>query len=238
MKNIVRMAKKWLRYSPGFTLVELMVAMAVGSFVMGGVFTVWTQLFNVTATNSNYMAAFRQVQNSGDWISRDALMTQQVYDMASATLVGDISDIADEITVDSAGDFPPVGVIAIGDELIRYTGVDYGNNKFTGCIRGNNAVAHSDGTSVTLFVGLGWTAWSGAQHQVVYNLKANSSQLVRSYYIDVSLQTTTLVAEAIVAGETTSSWDYDEKELTAVITAQFGEEKAVRTYKVHPRPLF
>ena len=237
MKNIVHLGKKWLRYSPGFTLAELMVAMAVGSFIMGGVFIVWTQLFDVTATNSNYMAAFRQVQNSGDWISRDTLKTQQVY-VASTGLNGGISDTADEIQVDNAEGFPQAGVIAIGDELIQYTGVDYGDNKFTGCIRGNNAVAHDDDASVTIFVGLGWTAWSGAQHQVVYNVKENSRQLVRSYYIDGSLQTTTLIAEAIVAGETTSSWDYDEKELTAVITAQLGEEKAARTYKVHPRPLF
>jgi len=62
IKNIAHLGKKWLRNSPGFTLVELVIAMTVGGFVMGGVFAVWTQLFDVTATNSNYMAAIVNVQ--------------------------------------------------------------------------------------------------------------------------------------------------------------------------------
>jgi prepilin-type N-terminal cleavage/methylation domain-containing protein len=235
MKKIIHLGKKWLKYSPGFTLVELMIAMAVGGFVVSGVLAVWTQLFNVTATNSNYMTAFRQVQNSGGWISRDALKTQQVY-VASAVLNGGISESETTIQVDDTADFPPAGVIGIEDELIQYTSKT--NNTFENCTRGVDAAAHGDGTSVTLLVGLGWTAWSGSQYQVVYNLKENSRQLVRSYYIDGSLESTTLIAEAIVVGETTSSWDYDQKELAVVITAQLGEETATRTYRVHPRPLF
>ena len=70
--------KGWLKNNPGFALVELVVAMTVGSIVMGGVFAIMTQLFWVTADNSNYMAAFRHVQNAGAWISHDALMAQEV----------------------------------------------------------------------------------------------------------------------------------------------------------------
>lgn len=72
------MGKRWLKNNAGFTLAELMVAMAVGGFVMAGVFAIMTQLFWVTSSNSNYMAAFRQVQNAGGWISHDALMAQSV----------------------------------------------------------------------------------------------------------------------------------------------------------------
>jgi hypothetical protein len=219
--------------------------MAVGSFVMGGVFTVWTQLFNVTAVNSNYMAAFRQVQNGGDWISRDALMTQQVYPTVSTTLSSGIDDSQTTITVNSTADFPPTGVISIEDELIQYTSKTA--NTFEGCTRGGNATAHADGKSVTSFLALGWTEWAGDQHQVVYNVKETSRELLRSYFTNGNLETSTIIAKAIVVGETNSYWDYDEKELTVDIAASVGgyilgkhgvqSETATRTYRVHPRPL-
>ncbi len=264
MKTLIHLRKRWLKNSPGFTLVELVVAMAVGSFVVAGVLAVWTQLFSVTATNSNYMAAFRQVQSGGDWISRDALMTQAVYDMASTVLVGDISDAADEITVDSTDGFPPSGIISIegdttdgiADELIQYTGVDYDTNKFTGCIRGGHAAGHDAGKSVTVFVGLNWTAWSGDRHQVVYNLKETSRQLVRTHLKhlatepdpDVWVLESSNIADAIVFNRTTSEWHPDERELTVVITADVSgyvvgrhgiqSQMATRTYGINPRPFF
>ena len=238
MKNVVNLAKKCFRKSPGFTLAEMMVAMTVGGFVMAGVFAVWTQLFDVTATNSNYMAAFRQVQNGGDWISNDALMTQEVYQMALTNLDGGIGAGDAEITVDDVGEFPPIGIIGIEGELIQYTGVDTTDNKFTGCVRGGDAAAHNDGESVTVFLFLSWTAWSGDQEQVVYNLNEDSRQLLRSHIVNGNLQGTTGVAEAIVPASTSSTWTYSNKELTLVITAQIGEEIATRIYRVNPRPFF
>ncbi len=252
MKSIIELCKKWRRNSPGFTLVELMVAMAVGSFVMGGVFTIWTQLFHVTAVNSNYMTAFRQVQNGGDWISRDALMTQQVYETASTTLSSGISDTETTIPVASTDGFPAAGAISIEDELIQYTSKTA--NIFENCTRGSNATAHDDGKSAGFLITLGWAEWSGDQHQLVYNIKEISRELVRSHYVksvgttDYVLNDTSLIAEAIVVGETYSDWDYNEKELKVQITASVGSyilgrpgvqsETATRTYKVHPRPLF
>ncbi len=247
MKNLVRPGKKWLSSSPGFTLAELMVAMAVGSFVMSGVFAVWTQLFSVTATNSNYMVALRQVQNSGGWITRDALMAQGVYEMASTQLNGGITDTETTITVDSTAGFPSSGVISIEDELIQYTGKS--DTQFTGGTRGSsNAAAHGDGESVTVFVTLNWTEWSGEQHQAVYNMKQISRELVRSHFTDGTLQDSAVVARAIDLAGTTSVWDYDEKQLTLVIAARVSgyvqgkhglqSETANRTYRVHPRPFF
>ncbi len=260
MKTIIHLGKRWLKSSPGFTLAELMIAMAVGSLVMGGVFAVWYQLFSVTATNSNYMVAFRQVQNGGDWISHDALMTQGVYKMVSTPLNdgGDgIDDSQTDITVIDTDGFPPSGVICIEDELIRY--ISKTEDTFEDCTRGGDATAHDDNTSVTVLVTLNWTDWDGNQHQVVYNLKDSSKQLVRSYYMkekaeegepenDFELQSSSIVAEAIDPAMTTSEWIEDDKELTVKITASVGgyvlgkhgvqSETATRTYKVNPRPLF
>jgi prepilin-type N-terminal cleavage/methylation domain-containing protein len=264
MKNIGYLVKKWLKSSPGFTLAELMVAMTVGGFVMGGVFAVWYQMFNVTATNSNYMAAFRQVQNGGDWISNDALMSQGVYEMASVVLpsggigIGDTTIPVNSTADDSINDFPSSGIICIDDELIQYTGIDPDNSQFTGCIRGADATSHDSGASVTVFVSLNWTTWEGDQRQVVYNLKETSRELVRSYLTRTgeeaedgdpySLVSSTTVAEAIVVDDTTSEWDYGGKELEVKITASVGgyvlgkfgihSQTATRTYEVNPRPFF
>jgi prepilin-type N-terminal cleavage/methylation domain-containing protein len=243
MIKFIHLVRDRLRGSRGFTLMEMMLALAISALVMGGVFAVWTQMFNVTAANSNYMAAFRQVQSGGDWISHDAQMTQGVYEMVATALDGDLTESSTaDIQVDDVTGFPTVGAICIGEEVILYTGIDVADDEFTNITRGYNAVAHSDNDPVTLFLGLSWTDWEGNQHRVAYSLREESRQLVRTYLVadpDVwSLQSSNTVAEALTAAGTTSSWNYDEKELTVVITAQIDEEAATRTYRVHPRPLF
>jgi prepilin-type N-terminal cleavage/methylation domain-containing protein len=243
MRKSIHLVRGWLRGERGFTLMEMMLALAIGALVMGGVFAVWTQMFNVTAANSNYMAAFRQVQNSGDWISRDAQMTQGVYEMVSTALDGDITaGSTADIQVDDVTGFPTVGAICIGEEIILYTGIDAASDEFTNITRGYNAVAHSDNDPVTIFLGLSWTDWDGNLHRVVYSLREESRHLVRTYLMadpDVwALQSSNTIAEALDAAATSSSWDYGQKELTIVITAQIDEEAATRTYRIHPRPLF
>jgi prepilin-type N-terminal cleavage/methylation domain-containing protein len=248
MRKSIHLVRDWPGGSRGFTLMETMLAMAIAALVMGGVFAVWTQMFNVTAANSNYMAAFRQVQNAGDWISHDAQMTQGVYEMVSTALDGGITaGSTADIQVDDVTGFPTVGAICIGDEVILYTGIDAASDEFTNITRGYNAIAHSDNDPVTVFLGLSWTDWDGNQHRVVYNLREESRQLVRTYIKHLAtepdpdvwvLQSSNAVAEALAAAATTSSWDYDQKELTVVLTAQIDEEVATRTYRVHPRPLF
>jgi len=245
MKRVIHPGKKWWKNSHGYSLAELMVAVAIGGFIIAGVFAVMVQLFHVTAANSNYMAAFRQVQNSGDWISQDALMAQQVYEMKLATLTSDVDPGDDEIEVTSTAGLPESGVICIEDELIQYDGKT--DTKFT-VVTGSNATAHHDaGEDVTLFVALGWTDWSGNRNQVVYNRRDISEELVRSYLINGVLESSTIVAEAIDP-VINSDWSYEDKELTVDISATVGEHilwktgiwesTATRTYKVNPRPFF
>jgi hypothetical protein len=228
-----------------------MVALTIGGFIIAAVFAVMTQLFHVTTTSSNYMAAFRQVQDAGDWISRDALMTQQVYGEASIALSEDINASQTIIpVVESTEGFPPSGVISIDDELIQYTfKTDTAFGDLTHPVtRGDNATAHDEGKLASFLVALDWMTWSGDQHQVFYNLKVDARQLARSYLVNGNLTASAIIAEAIDPGATTSEWDYSKRELSVAVTATVGkyvlwkpgtwESTATRTYKINPRPLF
>lgn len=62
----------------GLTLVELVIAMTVGAMIAGAVVASMFQLFTVSDRNSNYNAAFTQVQNAGYWVSQDAVQAQEV----------------------------------------------------------------------------------------------------------------------------------------------------------------
>ena len=60
----------------GFTLVELLVVIAIISLITLGATMTTFQIINVTRRSNDHVAAVRQVQNAGYWISRDALMAQ------------------------------------------------------------------------------------------------------------------------------------------------------------------
>lgn len=61
----------------GFTLVEVLLALAITGIIAGGITMTIFQVFDVSARSSNHMVAIRQVQNAGYWISHDALMAQK-----------------------------------------------------------------------------------------------------------------------------------------------------------------
>lgn len=62
----------------GFTLVELMVAIGIASFVVVAAAAVIFQLITVPERNSNHMTAYTQVQNAGFSVSRDAVQAQDI----------------------------------------------------------------------------------------------------------------------------------------------------------------
>jgi len=64
----------------GLTLVELLIAMTVGAMIAGAVVASMFQLFTVSDRNSDWNAAFTQVQNAGYWVSHDAVQAQEVDD--------------------------------------------------------------------------------------------------------------------------------------------------------------
>ncbi len=62
----------------GLTLLELLAVMAISALIVAAVASGIHQLFTSSDRDSNYMAAFGQVQNAGSWVSHDAVMAQQV----------------------------------------------------------------------------------------------------------------------------------------------------------------
>jgi prepilin-type N-terminal cleavage/methylation domain-containing protein len=62
----------------GFTLIELMLAIAISGIITGGITATIFQVFNGSARTNNHMTAVRQVQNAGYWVSHDAQMAQDI----------------------------------------------------------------------------------------------------------------------------------------------------------------
>ena len=68
--NILFKPKSWQK---GFTLVELIIALAIASVIMAALSGAVYQVLASSARSTNNMAAMRQVQQVGHEISRDAL---------------------------------------------------------------------------------------------------------------------------------------------------------------------
>ena len=64
----------------GFTLIEILVAMAIGGAIMGVMSTAVVLFMKTTQQNEEWNVNLRQVQNAGYYISKDALMAQTVSD--------------------------------------------------------------------------------------------------------------------------------------------------------------
>ena len=62
----------------GFTLIELLVVIASVALITAAATMSTFQVFNVTRRSNDHTVTIRQVQNAGYWISRDALMAQNI----------------------------------------------------------------------------------------------------------------------------------------------------------------
>lgn len=62
----------------GFTLVEMLIVIAIASVITGGITTSIMQILTVSSRNSNHMIAVRQVQQAGKEVSKDGLQAQVV----------------------------------------------------------------------------------------------------------------------------------------------------------------
>lgn len=62
----------------GFTLIELVVAMAISGIICGSVTMTIFQIFDSSGRTSTHMTAVRQVRSAGYWVSHDVLMSQNL----------------------------------------------------------------------------------------------------------------------------------------------------------------
>jgi prepilin-type N-terminal cleavage/methylation domain-containing protein len=66
------------RSERGFTLIEVLVVIAIVAIISAAATMSTFQVFNVTRRSNDHMVTIRQVQNAGYWISRDALMAENI----------------------------------------------------------------------------------------------------------------------------------------------------------------
>jgi prepilin-type N-terminal cleavage/methylation domain-containing protein len=62
----------------GFTLIELIIAIAIAAVITGGITAAVMQVLSINTRASNHMVAVRQVQQAGKEVSKDTLQAQSV----------------------------------------------------------------------------------------------------------------------------------------------------------------
>ena len=62
----------------GFTLIELIIGVAILGIIISGIGAAFVQTLKVTAASNNSMQAIRYAQNAGVWIVRDGQQAQTV----------------------------------------------------------------------------------------------------------------------------------------------------------------
>jgi len=77
--NLKQMTMKKLgKGEKGFTLVELLIVIAITGLIAGGLTTTIMQVLSMSHDTANHMTAVRQVQQAGFWVSPDVQMAQNV----------------------------------------------------------------------------------------------------------------------------------------------------------------
>jgi prepilin-type N-terminal cleavage/methylation domain-containing protein len=74
----VKLPRIWSanRNQKGFTLVEILVALAIEGILAGGIVAVIYTVSTVSSKNTDKMSAIVQVENAAHWLTRDTMMAQ------------------------------------------------------------------------------------------------------------------------------------------------------------------
>jgi prepilin-type N-terminal cleavage/methylation domain-containing protein len=71
--------KKLEKDQKGFTLVELLIAMAITGLITWGITMTIFQVFDINTRSTNRMAAISELENAGLWVSNDVQMANSVF---------------------------------------------------------------------------------------------------------------------------------------------------------------
>jgi prepilin-type N-terminal cleavage/methylation domain-containing protein len=98
VKNYINKASQ-----KGFTLIELMIALAIGAILLAGLTGALYQLLASSSSNTNNIMALNQVQSAGYWISKDVKQSKlENIVIDNDTSTSEIFSIAwDELSFDT-----------------------------------------------------------------------------------------------------------------------------------------
>lgn len=158
----------------GYTLIELVVALAIISAISLATFGVTYQVFGGTKNNNDRLSALHQIQNAGAWISRDA----QAADTISADNL-----TAPDFLVFNWTQWEKSGTTVYA---IYHSARYYFDNLDEGIGRLKRSYSSSAGASAEITVGV----------YLYYNLSDNTTSSIASYLGSV----TSVRLTAIVGG--------------------------------------
>jgi len=195
----------------GFTLVELIIAVAITGIIIGAATTTIFQVFSGNERTSNHMTAVKQVQNAGYWISHDAQMAQDV--------VPDTGDTGFPLTltwIDWDGTVNEVTYTIVDSELKR-----------SHYINGNTEVS-----IIAQYIDVTIDPDTGKPKTNCY--------LYKCAICGEKLATLTELEEHFASEHPSEELQYENGALTLTVTATLGtgtqEESETRVYEVIPRP--
>ena len=76
MKRLESLGKSFRKGERGFTIIELLVALAITGLIAGALSMTIAQIMGSNSQSSNHATVIRQVQNAGYWVSHDVQMAQ------------------------------------------------------------------------------------------------------------------------------------------------------------------
>jgi prepilin-type N-terminal cleavage/methylation domain-containing protein len=88
---IFRKTKLCYKNEAGFTLIEILVSLAITALIGLGATMSIAQMLNQTARNNDFTTASRNAMNAVYWISRDAQMAQTISGVAGFPGTSDLS---------------------------------------------------------------------------------------------------------------------------------------------------
>jgi prepilin-type N-terminal cleavage/methylation domain-containing protein len=101
------------RIEQGFTLVEILIAIAIVAIIGSAVAVTTFQVFNVNAASTNRQITITQVENAVHYVSRDAQQAQHIIPKDSADVALPMDAVSKEIAFDLINGF----IIGTGDKL-------------------------------------------------------------------------------------------------------------------------